>query len=134
MLRLGQKKLPDVEFQLLDCRDINQLDEVFDGLFFGFGLPYLTKSEAKKIIFDFSNKLNNGGLVYISFMEDKNINSRFISSKDNRDQVWTNYYEKEFVIDQMDINGLELIHLEYPKENGKAINFPKDLILIFQKR
>jgi len=70
MLTLARINNPEAEFELMDCRDINNLSTKYDGIMCGFCLPYLSKEEAVHLIQDASTLLLPNGVLYISTMED----------------------------------------------------------------
>ena len=46
MLKIASEINPTATFELLDVRALGQLKQTFDGIVNGFGLPYLSKSDA----------------------------------------------------------------------------------------
>ena len=69
MLEIARKHVPTGEFYLLDARAISILNGQFDAVIAGFCIPYLNASETEQFLDDASEKLNNKGLLYLSFVE-----------------------------------------------------------------
>ena len=133
MIELARKNQPAAEFLKMDCREIYRLDQKFDALIAGFYLPYLNKKETYSFIQDSARLLNQGGTFYISLMEDDHDNSGYVgSSEDKEEKLFTYYHEKDYLLDYLKENDLELLFSErIENENNKQS--VKDLILISRK-
>lgn len=68
MVNLAKQNNPKASFKVMDCREINSLQQGFDVIIFGFCFPYLTKDNVLKLIEEASILLNSNGLLYISTM------------------------------------------------------------------
>ena len=111
MIRLAKINNPQAAFELLDFRKIKSLNQKFEAIMCGFGLPYLTKKEALAFIADSDQLLYEGGILYLSTMEDKNENSRFQKGSSG-DEVFMNYHQADYLIKALENNGFTIIHLE----------------------
>jgi len=133
MLKLARTNVPDVQFDLLDCRAIGQLEEVFDGILCAFGFPYLSKEEALQFIADATNRLNKNGLLYISTMEDDYSKSRWMTSKTEKTEaLFMHYHEAEYLVPALEMNGFKLLHVglvPLPVPDGNV----QDLVLVARK-
>ena len=69
MIALAQKNIPEAQFSTLDCREIESIDQKFDGIVCGFCIPYVSGEEATKLISDCANLLKSGGIIYLSFVD-----------------------------------------------------------------
>jgi hypothetical protein len=69
MIELAKVNNPAAEFMVMDLRDISQLNKKYNGIICGFGLPYLSESEAKSFINECYNLLLENGVLYLSFVE-----------------------------------------------------------------
>jgi trans-aconitate methyltransferase len=69
MIALAQKNNPEARFSTMDCRDIESIDQKFDGIVCGFCIPYISEEEAIKLISDCANLLKSGGIIYLSFVD-----------------------------------------------------------------
>lgn len=133
MLELAQKNNPSATVQLLDCRKIKSLNQKFDGIICGFGLPFLTKEETIKFIQDAADALNSQGVLYISTMEDEFTKSGYKTSSTGEYRIYYNYHEAKYLIKALEMNGLDVldIHRIDFKESDNTIT--KDLIIVAKK-
>lgn len=69
MIELAKVNCPEAHFEIMDCRQLHQLNQRFDGVIAGFCLPYLNPEESCQLISDISQLLNEGGLLYLSTIE-----------------------------------------------------------------
>ncbi|WP_284653103.1 class I SAM-dependent DNA methyltransferase [Flavobacterium terrisoli] len=111
MIELAKINNPNAEFDLLDFRKIKSLEQKFDAILCGFGLPYLSKKEAIAFIADSGQILNADGVLYLSTMEDDNAKSRFQKGSSG-DEVFINYHEADYLIAALENNGFTLIDLQ----------------------
>lgn len=134
MVELAVKNNPTARFEVMDCRDINKVDEKFDAVVCGFGLPYLTKEDAIQLIADVSSLLEKGGLFYLSTMEDDYNKSKYQGpSFGGPDRVFIHYHEAKYLTEALENNGFNIINLHrqnYPEKDG---SITVDLILIARK-
>ena len=131
MIALAKQNNPKANFELMDCRAINSISRYYDGILCGFGLPYLSKEEAIQFIDDVSNRLNKNGVLYISTMEDENSKSGYKTGSTG-DSMYQNFHEVNYLIQSLEKNKLEIIHLERNKylHNNEETT---DLIIIARK-
>lgn len=80
MIELAKKNNPTASFRVMDCRQIEKIDKIFDGIICGFCLPYISEVESLKLISDAFNLLDEDGLLYISFVEGDPADSGFKSA------------------------------------------------------
>lgn len=69
MVELAKVNNPKAHFEVMDSRQINQLEAKYDGIIGGFCLPYLSQTEGQTLIANAHDLLNDGGLLYLSFVE-----------------------------------------------------------------
>lgn len=118
MIELARKNNPSAQFEVLDCRQISSLGRTFDAIMFGFGLPYLSKSEALDFIRDAAKLLKPKGLIYLSTMEDDYSKSG-IQTSSGGDQLYMYFHEADYLVQALGENGFHLIALnrqEFPTE------------------
>lgn len=133
MLELAQRNSPGAEFQLMDCREVAKIEQKFEGIICGFGLPYLSKEDAVNLIDDSYNHLRPGGILYLSLMEDDYSKSGFVASSTKKEKLYTYFHEAGYLIDALEKTGFHLIHLQRldnPQQKDQSI---QDLILIAGK-
>lgn len=130
MLILASTNNPGAKFQLMDCREIDKIEQKFDGITCGFCLPYLTPEEAVELIANAAGLLKPGGVFYLSTMvEDDHNKSRYQISSTG-DRVYVNYHQEEYLSEAFRENNLEMISL---KRFGSPDNVEvktTDLVLI----
>jgi trans-aconitate methyltransferase len=130
MLSLAEANNPKAQFQLMDCREIDTINENFNGITCGFCLPYLTQQEAIDLIANVSKLLEPKGVFYLSTMEeDENNKSRYQISSTG-DQVYVNYHRKDYLFTALEENNFETLSLKRytaPDKDGLIIT---DLVLV----
>lgn len=129
MLDLAQANNPLAKFQLMDCREIDTIEQKFEGITCGFCLPYLTREEAIELIANVSRLLTPGGIFYLSTMEDDYTKSRFQTSSTG-DQVYVHYHQEDYLTKAFKENNFDVVYLKRfrsPDKDGLMIT---DLVLI----
>lgn len=135
MLKIARQINPSATFQNHDAKHINTLEESFDGIICAFGLPYLSKEEAIQFIQQASKALNTNGLLYISTMEGKYDDSKWLGPSSGGDEkLFTYYHESEHLLSALSKNNfkpLDVSRVSTKKEDGSITT---DLIIIAQKQ
>jgi 2-polyprenyl-3-methyl-5-hydroxy-6-metoxy-1,4-benzoquinol methylase len=111
MLELARVNCPEAEFSVMDCRDIAKLEERYDGIVCGFILPYLAKEETLKLIADCAERLQPGGMLYLSTMEDDYEKSG-IQQSSQGDEVYMYYHEAGYLTDSLKKNGFIIVDVQ----------------------
>lgn len=131
MIELARKNVPQAEFAVMDCRNINTIDRRFDAVMCAFCLPYLSKEESRKLISDTHLLLNPGGVLYISTMEGDYARSGFeTTSFSGQSRVFIYYHQEKFLTGCLQDAGFEIVDLQrkdYPEPDG---TFLTDMIFI----
>lgn len=134
MIELAQKALPDVDFRVMDVRDISAITEKFDALMCSFCLPFLSKEDAVKLIVDCSALLNPGGVVYLSTMEGDENRAGFEKTSFSGDsEIYFNYHIQSDLESAFSGNGFRVVRLDrqnYLEPDGSVTI---DLIFIAEK-
>lgn len=120
MVDLAQKNNPSAKFQVLDARDINQIQQKFDAVMCGFCMPYLSKEESIRLIQDSYNLLNDDGILYFSVIENDYGKSENQTSSDGQFTMHVYYHQADYLQTALKECSFETIHLlriEYPKPN-----------------
>jgi 2-polyprenyl-3-methyl-5-hydroxy-6-metoxy-1,4-benzoquinol methylase len=131
MIELAKINNPKAEFKLFDLREIKQLNQKFDAVVCGFGLPYLSKKEAVEFIVNTGYSIQDGGILYLSTMEDDNDNSGFQKGSSG-DKVFINYHQADYLIETLEKSGFTIVHLERKKYKHNEQD-TTDLIVIAKK-
>ncbi len=133
MIELAKKNNPSANFEVMDCKKLKSLTSRFDGIMCGFTLPYLNKSEVKRLITDASEIINDNGILYLSTMEDAYDKSKIISSSTNKNSgVFTYYHQEDYLSKALLENDFKILNIqrkEYPEPKDES----RDLIIIAQK-
>lgn len=124
MIALAKANNLTASFAVKDIRKIHELEQKYDGIICGFGLPYLSKAEAKQFIRHAAEQLTANGILYISTMEGDYSKSGFVSSSSSKkEQVYTYYHQTEYLIEMMNKVGFEVIFSSRKNgsNGGKAV-------------
>lgn len=135
MIELARKALPEVDFRVMDVRDISSISEKFDAVMCSFCLPFLSKDDAAKLIADCSSLLNPGGAIYLSTMEgDKNRAGFERTSFSGDSEIYFNYHiqsDLESAFSQSEFRIVRLDRQDYLEPDGSVTI---DLIFIAEKQ
>lgn len=135
MIELARKVLPDVEFRVMDVRDIYLISEKFDAVMCSFCLPFLSKEDAAKLIADSSSLLNTGGVIYLSTMEgDENRAGFERTSFSGESEIYFNYHIQSDLQEAFEKSGFKVLKLDrqdYQEPDGSVT---VDLIFISEKQ
>ncbi len=121
MIALASELIPDATFQVLDCRDLLQLNAKYDAIVCGFCLPYLTPPEAHKMVADAVELLSTDGLFYLSFVEG-DPNASGVRKSSTGDCVYFQYYNSTTVRDLLVEYGfinIRLFRVDYMASDGR---------------
>lgn len=132
MLELAKVNNPNASFQLLDSREMLKLNATYDALMCGFILPYLSKEEVEKLIIDAAQILHQGGIMYISTMEDDYSKSGYKKGSTG-DEIYMYFHQADYLIDALKKNGFEMIEEQRKKYQMQENIDTVDLILIAKK-
>lgn len=131
MIEIAKQILPDVDFRVMDVRDINRLEEKFDLIMCSFCLPFLSKVDSQKLIIDCSQLLNKGGKLYISTMEGDESKAGFEpTSFTGTSEVYFNYHRQTDIEEMFKAAGFNLTYIkrqEYKESDGTILT---DMIFI----
>ncbi len=141
MLEIASGYLPKAKTVCSNICDF-ELEEKFDGIINGFGLPYLFPDEADNHFKTVYASLKEGGVYYLSFM---NVNSEKYPGKDNYVQeehpsfnpevtIRVNYYSQETIVKKLTDLGFELLkkwNLNYKEADGSITT---DVVLVLNRR
>jgi len=95
MIEIAKQTVENVDFRVMDVRDISTLDGNLDMVMCSFCFPFLSLPDATKLVADCAGKLNNGGLIYISTMEGTQDEAGFeTTSFSGNSEVYFNYFEQ----------------------------------------
>lgn len=134
MIQIARENVEDVDFRIMDVRNILTLDRQFDCIMCSFCLPFLSTNDSFKLIADCSKKLSKDGVLYISTMEGDESKAGFESTSFSGDsKVYFNYHKKTALQNSLLQNGFVIeytIEQDYIEQDGRITN---DLIFIAKK-
>jgi trans-aconitate methyltransferase len=135
MIEIASIHLPDVDFLVMDVRDISIIPVKFDAIMCSFCLPFLSKTDTFKLIADSACHLIPGGVFYVSTMEGNEERAGFETTSFSGDaEIYFNYHrqvdlEKAFVKSGLEIRQAKL--QDYIEPDGSSTT---DMIFIAIKK
>jgi ubiquinone/menaquinone biosynthesis C-methylase UbiE len=132
MLALAKENNPSADFKLMDGRSVALLKKKFAGIVCGFFLPYLSKEETLWFIKDVASVLEEGGLLYLSTMEDDYHKSGFEKGSSG-DEIFIHYHEFEDLSEMLNINQFKILNVW--RHHSLLTNRKKvtDLVIVAEK-
>lgn len=134
MIDIAKQIVKDVDFRLMDVREIKSLDLQFDAIMCSFCLPFLSSTDANKLISDCSEKLVQNGILYLSTMEGDKSRAGFESTSFSGDsKVYFNYHmqqDLEYSLIKHGFTKVYNIRQDYCESDGRITI---DLIMIAKK-
>jgi trans-aconitate methyltransferase len=135
MIEIARKALPDVDFRVMDVRDISVLNGKFDAVMCSFCLPFLSKSDAAQLIVDCAAHLDSGGVLYVSTMEGTEERAGFETTSFSGDaEIYFNYHRQADLEQAFAQSGFEIRQIklqDYIESDGSATT---DMIFIAVKK
>jgi ubiquinone/menaquinone biosynthesis C-methylase UbiE len=124
MIELAKQAIPEVDFRVMDVRDISILPEKFDAVMCSFCLPFLSKTDAEKLIADCADRLVSGGVLYLSTMEgDENRAGFETTSFSGNAEIYFNYHRQHDLENAFSEYRFEVRHLklqDYAEPDGSS--------------
>lgn len=120
MIELARKNNPLAEFEIMDSREIDCINDKFDAIICGFCIPYLSQSDCLKLIADCKNLLNDSGILYLSFVAGAKENSRFVTGSTG-DRTYFYFHNLDHLEKELKANSFETTALflkNYKKTDG----------------
>jgi len=68
MIQLAMKNNPTVSFKVMDCWDIQMLENAYNAIICGFCIPYLSGEDCSNLINNCHDLLVKDGIFYLSFV------------------------------------------------------------------
>ncbi len=135
MIEIAQNRFPDVDFRVMDIRDISTVPEQFDAVMCSFGLPFLSNEDATKLIGDCAVCLNRGGVLYISTMEGNEDRAGFETTSFSGDaKIYFNYHRQTVLEQVFEESGFEIRQAKFQDYMEPDGSVTTDMIFIAEKR
>lgn len=132
MVAQARKNVPKAKFLMMDCRDIEFIKQEFDAVVCGFCIPYLDKMDVATLIVKLRQKLNKGGVLYLSTVEDKDeLNG--MQTIEAGEQVYIHHHQVEFLKQQLIENKFEIIDVERKQTANESKQQQTNELFIYAK-
>jgi 2-polyprenyl-3-methyl-5-hydroxy-6-metoxy-1,4-benzoquinol methylase len=121
MIKLARKNNPSAVFEVMDCRQVSNMEAGFDAVICGFCMPYLAAEDCLKLVEDCRNLLNKPGLLYLSFVEGDPEASGFRTGSDGS-RLFIYYHTLAGIRDILSacsFQPLKTYRIGYKRENGE---------------
>jgi hypothetical protein len=121
MIELAKVNNPTAHFKVMDCRQISELQNKYDGIAAGFCLPYLSPLEVTDLVQSCRNLLNAAGILYLSFVEGEESLSGY-QVNNVGDKMFFHYYEANTIEQLLSTTGFHILktyRLGYDKANSE---------------
>lgn len=135
MIEIAKQQVKDVDFRIMDVRDISLIKDVFDGIMCSFCLPFLSKADTTRLISDCSNLMKEGGVIYISTMEgDESMAGFEPTSFSGKAEIYFNYHRQSDIEDDLKKNRFvikDFTRQDYYEPGGSKLT---DMIFVAVKK
>jgi 2-polyprenyl-3-methyl-5-hydroxy-6-metoxy-1,4-benzoquinol methylase len=122
MVTLAKLNNPSASFAVMDSREVDKVNDKYDGIICGFCLPYLSPSDTEKLIADCHKLLYSEGLFYLSFVEGDPSKSGYQSSSSG-DKVYFYFHQLENIISQLVVNNfrdIQVFNVDYHRSDTEV--------------
>jgi len=133
MVKLAQKTNPIADFKVMDCRNIDAIQEKYDGIVCGFCIPYLSKDDCAKLISDFNFLLKKDGVIYFSFIEGEYDKSGFETDSSGINKAYVYYYQQNYFQNLLNQNNFETMQVAIKSYTNSKNITATHLIFIAKK-
>jgi cyclopropane fatty-acyl-phospholipid synthase-like methyltransferase len=133
MIALAKDNNPTATFKIMDGRNIQQIQQAFDGIVAAFFFPYLNQAETAQFITDAAAMLTTNGVLYISTMEDHYAKSG-IQKGSKGDEVIMHYYEYDQLEKMLLASNFDIAEVSRVRTTMSNQQPVTDLMIVAQKR
>ena len=131
LLKIARERAPDAKLIELNLLDIDSIEDLFNGIWCNAVLHHLKKDDFSKVLEKIHNRLNYGGVFFLSVKN--NINSHWDSKYPSHPRYYT-FFEKEFVESILSNLDFEIISSEIAKEVGTSNIQKRDWLQLMARR
>lgn len=132
MITLAKKNNPTANFTHMDIRNVHMLNNKFDGIICGFGLPYLSKFDCKTLIENCADLLENNGILYLSFVEGSYDSSGYVEGSSD-ERAYFYYHNLEYIKQEFSKNNFDVINTINKNYTKKDNDIEVHTIIIARK-
>ncbi len=134
MIEIARALLPDVDYRVMDIRDISSIPEKFDAVMCSFCFPFLSKDDAIKLIADCSERLLPEGVLYISTMEGGEEKAGFETTSFSGDaEIYFNYHRQAYLEIALNENGFQIEQIKLQDYHEPDGSITTDMIFVAVK-
>ena len=135
MIEIARTQLPDVDFRVMDVREISTIPDRFDAVMCSFCLPFLSKTDSAKLIAHCAECLVSGGVLYVSTMEGNEERAGYEATSFSGDaEIYFNYHQQTDLEQAFEQSGFEIRQLRLQDYNEPDGSVTTDMIFIAVKR
>ncbi len=134
MIKLAKKINTQGEFKVMDLRKLTFAENIFDGVFCFYGLPYVPKSNVKMTLEGIHRVLKDKGYLFLSLLEGEG--ERFVKDLlEPSESMFVNFFRLDEIIQRVEDALFKIIfnkvhHLSQPVESDDKIIFDKEIFII----
>lgn len=132
MIRQARLRVPSAEFRVKDCRDIGELEPIFDAAAFAFGLSYLTNDDTMRFFSSLNAILTDSAMLYLATITGDPAGSGFETSSSG-DRVYLEYRPVDEVVSMVEQAGYRIDFTKVIASPTNASKATQDLVLIAQR-
>lgn len=126
MIKIAQKKVPGVNFRLMDMRKLSFENEYFDGLLVAYSLIHIPTEEIPTTIKGFYKILKPGGIVMI--IAQKGLPDKIVDEPLKAgEKIFINFFTKERLINFLTQSGFEVTYQE--EVSTKDVDSLSDMVI-----
>ena len=132
MVELAKINLPMADCRVDDVRNLHHFEGPYELIVVGFCIPYLSREEVEAMIKKTYDRLTEGGVLYLSFMEGDYSRSGYQVSSNGEDRAMTYYYmagEVEVMLKAVGFAVDTVLHSDFVKAND-SIDIDVQLIAV----
>ncbi len=130
MISKARSLVANVEFQLMDVREIGQLNQKFDVIICGFVMPYLEDEDIEKMMLDIKKLLCQNGLLYISTILGEKDEQIAKKSSDGKNDLMIRLFTEQTLSDTVFKHNLTMEYLSVLKSAQSDENANDEIIVI----
>lgn len=124
MIKIAREKIPEGHFVVGDI--ISFVDHIppksyFNAIICGFGIPYLNLEEIKKLLQNCTGRLEQNGVLYMSFMQGTDHIEKVISNHNPEHFIFTHFHDPNTIGMAAKEKGFELIHIDQHEAPSKDV-------------
>lgn len=121
MVELARSLNSSATFKVMDCRELDSVKGLFDGIVCGFCIPYLSGDDCSKLLKDCAGLLAPGGVLYLSAIEGDEAHSGYEYSSKGQYKTYVYCHRTHHLQNMLKESGFgaaEPVRIAYSKADG----------------